>query len=502
MNLASSLAALPMPSCAAYALVSVFLRGEAPTAANRILRIILALGTGTGLSSCSFFLWMVLVGKPGAEYLAIDSLFWLIVTIVFHATSRSAARATPCTPAALPHSVARITRPVACLFAIVVISALAGLISQVLVHPEGGWDAWAIWNLRARFLFRAGDDWRLALAGAIDLPDYPLLVPGSLARVWTILGGESVWAGSCLGILFTLLTVGLLVASVAARRGVVPGMLAGMVLLGTVRFLRWGAAQYADVPLSFFFLAALALLMVDGQRHAEADGKTRSGLLLLAGLMAGLAAWTKNEGLVFIAAILSVHTAVVGRQAGARRAVREGLAILAGAAPLLAIVLFLKSQAAHRNLLVAGQGLTETTARLFDPARHLTIAWTVIASTVQVIHVFAIIIPVSFLLLGRHRDASGRAPCALLPAGVIGLMLAAYYGIYLTTPLDLKAHLATSIDRLIVQLWPMAVFAIFMHLRTPAKVLSQVVPGKPASGIPAALSVANSPRARVPAPAA
>jgi hypothetical protein len=103
----------------------------------------------------------------------------------------------------------------------------------------------------------------------------------------------------------------------------------------------------------------------------------------------------------------------------------------------------------------------------------LTIAVTFIAGGVQVIHAFALIIPVAFLLLGRHRDAANRTPCALLPAGVIGLMLAGYYGIYLTTPLELKAHLATSIDRLILQLWPMAVFAIFMHLRTPADVLSQ-----------------------------
>ena len=37
-------------------------------------------------------------------------------------------------------------------------------------------------------------------------------------------------------------------------------LLAGMVLLGTVRLLRWGALQYADVPLAFFFLATVWLL--------------------------------------------------------------------------------------------------------------------------------------------------------------------------------------------------------------------------------------------------
>ncbi len=185
---------------------------------------------------------------------------------------------------------------------------------------------------------------------------------------------------------------------------------------------------------SSFLLATPALLMFHRERSAGSDGKTGSGHLILAGLMAGLAAWTKNEGLVFMAVILSVRTAIVGWESGARRATREGLVVLASAAPLLVMVIFLKSQVTHRNLLIAGQGLTETTARLFDPSRHLTIALTFIASGVQVIHAFALIIPIAFFLLGRHRDAANRAPCALLPAGVIGLMLTAYYAIYLTTP--------------------------------------------------------------------
>src|SRR5260370_26026435 len=110
-----SLAALVLPSCAAYTLVGALLQNDPSSPANRILRIILALGTGLGLSSCTFFLWMVLVGRPDAMYLAIDSLFWIIVTVVFQATLRSASRATPCPPATLTHSVSSFTRPVACL---------------------------------------------------------------------------------------------------------------------------------------------------------------------------------------------------------------------------------------------------------------------------------------------------------------------------------------------------------------------------------------------------
>ncbi|MEW5796432.1 MAG: hypothetical protein AB1772_08725 [Candidatus Zixiibacteriota bacterium] len=32
--------------------------------------------------------------------------------------------------------------------------AVCGFVSFALRHPHGLWDAWAIWNLRARFLYR------------------------------------------------------------------------------------------------------------------------------------------------------------------------------------------------------------------------------------------------------------------------------------------------------------------------------------------------------------
>jgi len=63
----------------------------------------------------------------------------------------------------------------------------------------------------------------------------------------------------------------------------------------------------------------------------------------------------------------------------------------------------------------------------------------------------------------------GRVESRVLPAGVIGLVCAGYYGIYLTTPHDLEWHLATSLDRLIVQLWPMVVFTTFLQLRSPGR---------------------------------
>jgi hypothetical protein len=45
---------------------------------------------------------------------------------------------------------------------------------------------------------------------------------------------------------------------------------------------------------------------------------------------------------------------------------------------------------------------------------------------------------------------------------VLALMLASYYLVYVTTPFDISWHVSTSIDRLLIQLWPSLVLAVFL----------------------------------------
>ena len=46
-------------------------------------------------------------------------------------------------------------------------------------------------------------------------------------------------------------------------------------------------------------------------------------------------------------------------------------------------------------------------------------------------------------------------------------MLVGYFFVYVLTPLDLAYHLATSLNRLFLQLWPGVIFLVFMIARTP-----------------------------------
>jgi hypothetical protein len=57
-------------------------------------------------------------------------------------------------------------------------------------------------------------------------------------------------------------------------------------------------------------------------------------------------------------------------------------------------------------------------------------------------------------LIGKVQNTS--LTLLLVPV----LMLAGYFAVYVITPNDLSWHLATSLDRLFVQIWPLSVFVL------------------------------------------
>ena len=72
--------------------------------------------------------------------------------------------------------------------------------------PHGQWDAWSIWNLRARSIFRGAPDWPALFSPAIawSNPDYPLLLPLTVARLWAYEGREGTAIPAMVAMLFFL----------------------------------------------------------------------------------------------------------------------------------------------------------------------------------------------------------------------------------------------------------------------------------------------------------
>ncbi len=366
----------------------------------------------------------------------------------------------------------------AVLFAAALLCSLISFIIAYWKEPHGRWDAWLIWNMHARFLFRGGDLWREAFASGLDWShwDYPLLLPLSIARGWTY-GGESVWLPAGLAFVFTFLTLGLLGSSLALLRDGIRGCLGGMLLMGTPLFIIMGASQFADMPLALFILTTLVLLFIAMKDQGRSGSRDHHpGIVVLAGLAAGLCAWTKNEGLLFLMIAAGCFFCATAWAQGWKSALSRIAWFFAGALPVLAILLYFKMSLAPVNDLVAGFSGAAVGERLTDLSRYSRIlkaffivgvsftqglidirqGMRIVWGPVNVLLLVAYLWIAGLSIERRHKDGLALIGAVLL------LMAAGYFLVYVLTPLDLDYHLMTSLNRLFLQLWPALIFAVLM----------------------------------------
>ncbi len=476
------LAALLALLCAASGVLLVLLLWprECALSVNLLLKGSLSLGFGVGVFSVIFLVSRACGGK---NLLAVDlAVFVLLLAGYLFQRSRTGVVTALSFSLSLSNEKTAPGWLLVVLRAAFVLALLAGLYSairQTIAHPHGdGWDAFAIWNLHARFLFRGGANWRDGFTALIPWshPDYPLLLPAAIAHFWTGLGYENQIAPSVIGLVFTFSTVALLFSSLALLRGQISAILGGLTQMATPFFIEQGTAQYADVPLSFFVLATIVLLYLHDQRSNAAHSR---GLLVLAGISCGFAAWTKNEGLLFLLAILAAHLLVFvitpskpvtsevlpQRNRNARPASTWFALFLAGSAPLLLLVGWFKHSVGVSNELFSSVAFH----KLLDASRYQTILKWYGKDLLRFGDWF--LIPGTVLLACLYFAAPGKRMQAADPGSrasriALALTLAGYFLIYLITPYDLYWHLRFSLNRLFLQLWPAVIFLFF--LRNPA----------------------------------
>jgi hypothetical protein len=330
-------------------------------------------------------------------------------------------------------------------------AVVAGIVTwrEYQAEPLGGWDGWAIWNMHARFMLRAGEAWPDLLRApqlSWSHPDYPPLLPAAVARLWSWAGEETPFAAALVGVAFAGATLAILVAVVAKRRNADIALTGGIVLLATPFFVTFAPNQHADIPLASFILAAVALSFL-------ADGSPRTrGRWALAGLCAGCAVWTKNEGVLFALGFAGAIGVRIWRAA-----LRPAAASFFGALAItLAGWLYFKLQLAPPNDLMSA-ALGPRIGHLVDPARHATILsslWRDLGRFGEwsIAPWIALILPFAAWRARRPLDRAEWIAPAML-----ALMLAGYYGVYLLTPQALAWHLDTSLVRLLLQLWPLLI---------------------------------------------
>jgi len=450
--------------------VPLWRRGESRMAQTTMLAA-LAVTLGTGLLTCVDFMSLLLFGVGRGRVLVSG-----IVLVVFLAGVQVVRGRHTRAPEAGAGGRRGVGHGLSSLLAVSLLAAgSCAAVSFAIVSlraPHGAWDAWAIWNLRARFLFQADADWAATFSQVMPSthPDYPLLLPLAVVRVWSFLGEAAPSGPVVVAAIFTIATVALVCSSLAILRTTSQALLAGLLLLALPSFARHGTTQYADVPVGFFFVACLSLLCMTDR--IGADERTP---LVLAGLAIGLAAWTKNEGLLLVVTIAGARCAAVISSRGRMAWLREVPAFAVGLAPVLGIVLTFKLLVAPPNDLVSGQGLHATLERLVNWDRYVEVfrgLWNAAIGLMATAFWNPVWVFVVYLACVGVDAAEVRRPGFVTVVLAIGLTLAGYVLVYLVTPRDLSWHLRYSADRLLLQLWPAAVFLGFLIARTPEDCVS------------------------------
>ena len=141
---------------------------------------------GLGAYSLGFAAVLLSVGPDPIALAAKDAALAGLGILAWRRV-RSLARV-PSTPAAAASPWTRVAWTI---LAGAIVVTVGAWILQARVAPDGDWDAWMIWNLRARFLARAPDLARVfAPSLAFTHLDYPLMVPGIVTSFWRIAATE------------------------------------------------------------------------------------------------------------------------------------------------------------------------------------------------------------------------------------------------------------------------------------------------------------------------
>lgn len=322
-------------------------------------------------------------------------------------------------------------------------------IVRVERSPHGDWDATAIWNSHARYLYRDGPSWQKTIRNTAH-PDYPLLVPAATARIWRYMGREIPDTAGGLGMLFTLSGIAILAATLRELRTPGRAVLFGLILLGTPFYMDYGVSGSADVPLSMYILATIALICLRSN-VAPSD----RGLMILAGFTAGCAGWTKNEGLLFIAIVSAALLVPVLWKP--RETVFAYFDFLTGLALPIAVIAWFKISVAPPNDIISGNSMAQVSHKLLDPERYLTV-WRQFS---EIFWSFGNWIVNPFLLVLAYVGVQRIDRKMLLNAAwlqgacICAMMVAGYAAIYIVSPMDLEWHLQSSLPRLYLQVWPL-----------------------------------------------
>jgi hypothetical protein len=332
--------------------------------------------------------------------------------------------------------------PYVALVGLILAASAVSFAFAVVVVPDD-WDAWATWAAKAKVL--ALGQGNLGDVTHFGWPDYPLLWPSIWAfSGWCSGGWEEQWAKGW-GPVFLLLTawqIGVVVhRSTGART---TALLAGAVFACVPKVIMVASWGYAETLLWLTTVCAFGRMVAFRESTSSADA-------LWAGLFAGAAAMTKNEGILLVA-VGGVWLTVVTGVRRWRALIGYGAVALAFVFPWLWWVHGDRGVGSHST-----EGLALSTERLGYAGSRLTPALREIAGMWSDWRQWGVAmgLVVAGVVWAAIRSDRWR-PLLVLPCCV----LCGSFVVILFDPSDVGWLVGSSWDRLTIQVLPLLVIAM------------------------------------------
>lgn len=427
----------------------------------------LAVGLGIGISSCVFFLWLSVAGPLTIKPVLTEALFLIGIVLINklrkkNHQQKSSSFSEQAVPKIIPIS-----------FVIATIGTIISFLLISLKNPHGGWDAWASWNMWARYIFRGGHLWREALYNLshdhplpfpiqkppLSLHIHPLLLPMSVARYWKYLNHETLAAPILISFLFTFATVGLISSALSLIKSKVHGLLAGLVLLGSPFFIQHGASQYADVPFGFFLLSTFVLIALQ-ERFSDVN----PNLLFLTGITVGLSLLTKNEGGMFLISVIISYLVVSLKDK--QKFYKKMFFFATGLLPILGVTLYYKAQINISTHLLSSLKSEIVMERVTNLHRYLSVGKAFVEHMIRFNGWSLLFVAVFLFLWGAKIKENQKKTIAVLSIVLIVLLIE-YFLFHVAFIYDLQHYIRFGLDRLLLHLWPSFVFTLFLTAGNP-----------------------------------
>tara|TARA_Y100000031_G_scaffold22826_1_gene23936 strand:- start:378 stop:986 length:609 start_codon:yes stop_codon:yes gene_type:complete len=187
--------------------------------------------------------------------------------------------------------------------------------------------------------------------------------------------------------------------------------------------------------------------------------------MVLAGLMAGLSAWTKNEGLMFVLLVI-VASAIVNIPAkGLKFYIKKLLPFVIGFLPVLLAIIYFKIYLAESSYVFA-HGSSSIIDKLIDPSKFLIVS-KVFLKNLFIYNTGAIfVLFVYYILLGSNVAIKQNVVISTFLI-VFVLYILGLFTTYLISPLEPTCMITGSLKRLVTHLWPSVIFIFFLIVNSP-----------------------------------